>query len=169
MKNILTALIILLAASSCAKKESVPVTKTTDSTAIIDSINAVRTKINDSIRNRNRFGNMSGTHTFTHNGISGKGKVTFTKMDGNNDEYKINGEVRSGKNYAAINGSGIRVSRKHLNFTGEITQSIGEYNNGKTFTRKGTKTFLSKDGGKTWRLQDMVNSAGFVDYIDIKL
>jgi len=59
------------------------------------------------------------------------------------------------------------VSDKHMNFTGSISQSISENENGKIDIRKGTKTFLSKDGGKTWRLQDMVNGSGFVDYIDI--
>jgi len=60
------------------------------------------------------------------------------------------------------------VTAKHINFTGEITQSIADNDNGKTYTRKGTKTFMSKDGGKTYRLQDMVNGSGFVDYIDIQ-
>ena len=169
MKNILATLILLLAVSACAKKEGIPTAKTVDSTAIIDSINAARTKINDSIRNRNHFADMSGTHVFLHNGITGKGNVRFTKIAGNNDEYEIKGEVRAGKNYATIQGTGIRVSEKHLNFTGSISQSISEYDQGKTYTRKGTKTFLSKDGGKTWRLQDMVNGSGFADYIDIKL
>jgi hypothetical protein len=59
------------------------------------------------------------------------------------------------------------VSDKHMNFTGEITESISANDNGKPYTRKGTKTFLSKDGGKTYRLQDMVNGSGFVEYIDI--
>jgi len=155
---------------SCKKTEVSDTTNTKiDSTQIIDSINAVRTKINDSIRNKNRFGNISGVHTFTHSAISGKGKVSFKKIEGNNDEYEINGEIKSGKDYAKINGYGIRVTEKHINFTGKIVQSIHDYDNGKAYTRKGTKTFLSKDGGKTWRLQDMVNGSGFADYIDIKL
>jgi len=59
------------------------------------------------------------------------------------------------------------VSDKHMNFTGTISQSISGNENGKTDLRKGTKTFMSKDEGKTYRLQDMVNGSGFVDYIDI--
>lgn len=160
---------VLLILFSCNKKEATEIHGTADSTKIIDSINAARTKINDSIRNRNHFENMSGTHTFTHSEIGGKGNAVFKKVEGNHDEYEISGEVKSGKNYAKIKGSGIRVSPKHLNFTGEISQRIQNNENGKVYTRKGTKTFLSKDGGKTWRLQDMVNSSGFVDYIDIKL
>jgi hypothetical protein len=59
------------------------------------------------------------------------------------------------------------VSDKHMNFTGSISESISENDNGKPYVRQGTKTFMSKDGGKTYRLQDMVNGSGFVDYIDI--
>jgi len=154
---------------ACNKKETQQSHASTDSIKIVDSINALRTKINDSIRNRNHFELMTGTHTFTHSEISGKGSVVFKKVEENNDEYEISGEIKSGKNYAKIQGSGIRVSSKHLNFSGEISQSIQNNDNGKMYIRKGTKTFLSKDGGKTWRLQDMVNSSGFVDYIDIKL
>ena len=163
MKNIFF-LSVFIVAFSCNKNNH----SQTDSTKIIDSINAARTKINDSIRNRNHFENMTGTHIFTHNGISEKGTVIFKKVKDNNDEYEISGEIKSGKNYAKINGLGIRVSPKHFNFTGEITQSIQDYDNGKIYIRKGTKTFLSKDGGKSWRLQDMVNSSGFADYIDIR-
>ena len=169
MNKLFLLFTISLLLFSCKKTETTPNESKIDSTKIVDSINATRTKINDSIKNKSKFENLSGNHTFLHNGVSGKGQVTFKKVEGNHDEYDIKGEIRSGKNYATINGIGIRVSDKHFNFTGEISQSIQANDNGKTFTRKGTKTFLSKDGGKTWRLQDMINSSGFADYIDIKL
>ncbi|WP_346983299.1 hypothetical protein [Chryseobacterium sp. POE27] len=54
-----------------------------------------------------------------------------------------------------------------MNFSGTLTQSISENDNGKPYVRNKPKTFMSKDGGKTYRLQDMVNGSGFVDYIDI--
>lgn len=169
MKKILPFLILLFVAS--CKKESAAKTadSKTDSTKIVDSINAARTKINDSIRNKPKYGILTGTHTLTHNMISGSGKVTFTKVGGNHDEYLVEGEDRSGKNYLKIKGTALRVGEKYFNFYGEITQSIQDYDNGKPYIRKGGKTFLSKDGGKTWRLQDMVNDDGFADYIDIKL
>ena len=47
------------------------------------------------------------------------------------------------------------VSEKHMNFTGEIIQKISANDNGKPYTRKGTKTFASKDGGKTFTWQKM--------------
>ena len=168
MKNIFP-LLLLAFIISCKKTGTTKTENSVDSTKIVDSINAARTKINDSIRNKNRFANMEETHTFLHNGITnGKGKVTFKTVAGNNDEYNINGEIKSGKEYVKINGFGIRVSEKHFNFTGEVSQSIAQYDNGKVFVRKGTKTFMTKDGGKTWRLQDLVNGSGFVDYIDIR-
>lgn len=150
---------------SCKKTGTEIVAQKIDSTAIVDSINAARIKINDSLRNSSKFGDISGTHIFLHNGIAGNGKVTFKKVKDNNDEYEIFGSLNSGKNRAEIKGFGIRVSAKHINFTGNISQNV----DGKKYTRKGTQTFLSKDGGKTFRLQNMVNDEGFIEYIDIKL
>ncbi|MCE3077212.1 hypothetical protein [Chryseobacterium gwangjuense] len=167
MKNFLAAIAISVLIVSCSKKETTPVSAKTDSTKIVDSINAVRTKINDSIRNKNQFKDFSGEHKFTHNLIQNSGTVDFKKIDGERDHYTVSGNIKSGKNYVEIKGFIAVVSDKHMNFTGEITQSISENDNGKPYTRKGTKTFASKDGGKTYLLQDMVNGSGFVDYIDI--
>jgi Mor family transcriptional regulator len=167
MKNFLSAIAISALLISCSKKETIPASTQTDSTKIVDSINAVRTKINDSIRNKNHFKDFSGNHKFTHNLIQNSGTVDFKKIDGERDHYTISGNIKSGKNSVEIKGFIAVVSDKHMNFTGEITQSISENDNGKPYTRKGTKTFASKDGGRTYRLQDMVNGSGFVDYIDI--
>ncbi|CAA7194793.1 hypothetical protein [Chryseobacterium potabilaquae] len=159
--------IVIATLLSCSKKESGTLPSQTDNKTI-DSINSVRTKINDSIKtinSKNRFQDLSGDHKFTHNLIKAPGSVNFKKMG--RDDYDVSGSIKAGKNYVTINGTAIAVSSKHINFTGEIKQSIGENDNGKPYTRKGTKTFMSKDGGKTYRLQDMVNSSGFVDYIDI--
>ena len=167
MKNFLAAIAISVLLFSCSKKETTPTSGKTDSTKIIDSINAVRTKINDSIRNKNQFKDFSGNHKFTHNLIKNSGSITFKKIDGERDHYTISGSIKSGKNSVEIKGFMAVISDRHMNFTGEITQSISDNDNGKPYTRKGSKTFASKDGGKTYRLQDMVNGSGFVDYIDI--
>lgn len=167
MKNALATIAILVLIVSCSKKETTPSSVQTDSTKIIDSINAVRTKINDSIRSKNSFKDFSGDHKFTHNLIKNTGTIHFKKIDGESDHYTVSGFIKSGENSVDIKGFMAVVSNKHMNFTGEITQSITENDNGKPYTRKGTKTFASKDGGKTYRLQDMINGSGFVDYIDI--
>ncbi|WP_419869704.1 hypothetical protein [Chryseobacterium sp. CT-SW4] len=168
MKKIIILAAFSIAAASCSKKETQPSSGDIDSTKIIDSINAVRTKINDSIRaknSENRFKDFDGAHKFTHNLITKSGSVSFKKVD--RDRYEITGNIKSGKDFVDIKGDMKIISDKYMNFTGEIRQSISQNENGKVYTRKGTKTFLSKDGGKTWRLQDMVNPSGFVDYIDI--
>lgn len=168
MKNLITAIAIINLVVSCSKKETQSTPNQSDSTKIVDSINAARTKINDSIKaknSENNFKDFSGDHKFTHNLIKTSGSVNFKKMG--RDDYDVVGNIKSGENSVTIKGSAVVVSPKHLNFTGEITQKISSDNNGKPYTRKGTKTFMSKDGGKTWRLQDMVNGSGFVDYIDI--
>ncbi len=167
MKNFLTAFAVTALIISCSKKEATSVSGATDSTKIVDSINAARTKINDSIRSTNHFKDFSGPHKLTHNSIKGSGTISFEKIDGERDHYNISGELKSGKNFLEIKGFMAVVSDKHMNFTGTISQSISGNENGKTDLRKGTKTFMSKDGGKTYRLQNMVNGSGFVDYIDI--
>lgn len=173
MKNLITVLAVSALIISCSKKETQSTQKQTDSTKIIDSINAARTKINDSIKaknSENRFKDFNGTHQFTYQNDSSpkySGTVDFKQVDGERDHYTLSGNIKSGKNSVQIKGFMAVVSDKHMNFTGEITQSISDNDNGKPYTRKGTKTFMSKDGGKTWRLQNMVNGSGFVDYIDI--
>ncbi|MFC3159579.1 hypothetical protein SAMN05443633_11390 [Chryseobacterium arachidis] len=167
MKNFLTAIIISVITVSCSKKEATSTTNAVDSTKIVDSINAARTKINDSIKSKNHFKDFSGTHKFTHNLIKGSGTIDFKKIDGEADHYDVSGNIKSGNNSLKIKGFMAVVSEKHINFTGEITQSITEDSNGKPYVRKKTTTFMSKDGGTTYRLQDMVNGSGFVDHIDI--
>jgi len=79
------------------------------------------------------------------------------------DEYSVSGKAGSGKNTLTIEGKISRISEKHLNFEGKITQNI----QGEKYTRTKKTTFLDEGKGKFWRLQDKVNSSGFVDYIDI--
>lgn len=170
MKNLIAAFSLVILIASCSKKETQPTSNQADSTKIVDSINAARTKINDSIKSlnsKNRFKDFTGSHRFTHNLIKNAGKVEFVKIEDERDHYNVSGNIKSGENFVKINGFMAVVTDKHMNFTGEISQSISENDNGKIYTRKGTKTFMSKDGGKTWRLQDMINGSGFVDYIDI--
>ncbi|SMP26962.1 hypothetical protein [Chryseobacterium profundimaris] len=167
MKNLLIVLAVTAFVVSCSKKEATSVSDKTDSTKIVDSINAARTKINDSIKSKNQFKDFSGSHKLTHNSIKGSGTISFEKIDGERDHYNISGQIKSGKDALEIKGFMAVVSDKHMNFTGTISQSISGNENGKTDLRKGTKTFMSKDEGKTYRLQDMVNGSGFVDYIDI--
>ncbi|WP_144281786.1 hypothetical protein [Chryseobacterium echinoideorum] len=172
MKKIIISAIIFTISFSCSKKSSNEnLNQQKDSLKISDSINIA--KRNDSIRmlnSKNRFRDFSGNHRFTYetqafNPISGT--VTFDKIEGERDNYNLSGSIKSGENSVNIKGFVQVVSPKHMNFTGEIIQKISVNDNGKPYIRKGTKTFMSKNGGKTYRLQDMVNGSGFVDYIDI--
>ncbi len=159
---ILTLLLII----SCKKTEETNSPKV-DSTKIIDSINVARTKINDSILGSRAFKDLSGTHSLTHDMIAGNGKISFTKTS--QDEYKISGENKAGSNFVKIEGTARMTSPKNLKFEGKITQSISDYNDGKLDVRNGTKNFSTKDGGKTFKLHESVNQAGFADDIIIKL
>ncbi len=159
---ILTVAITLF---SCNKNAE---TKTAENSenAKIDSINAVRTKYNDSIRalnDKNRFAELSGSHTlkFSNEEASFSGKATFEKVG--RDTYSVKGGAASGKNSLNIEGTVKRISEKHLNFEGKIAQKI----NGKSYTRDKKTTFANEGKGNFWRLQDKVNGDGFIDYIDI--
>ncbi len=165
MKKLLTA-IVLLSIVSCKKSEET-VSPKIDSVKIIDSINEVRTKINDSILSSRAFKDLSGTHTLTHDQVNGFGKITFTKIG--QDEYNVSGENKSGSNFVRIEGSARMTSPKNLKFDGTITQSILDYDNGKLDVRKGKKNFSTKDNGKTFKLHESVNNAGFGDKIIIKM
>ncbi|WP_027381147.1 hypothetical protein [Chryseobacterium daeguense] len=136
MKKFLTAIIISALFISCSKKEATPTTHKIDSTKIVDSINAARTKINNSIRSKNHFKDFSGKHKFTHNLIKTPGSIEFKKIDGEGDHYTVKGSIESGRNVVEMEGFMAVVSDKHMNFTGEITQSITEDSNGKPYSRK---------------------------------
>jgi len=165
MKKLLS-IFILLSIVSC-EKSAETVTPKVDSVKIIDSINLARTKINDSILSSRSFKDLSGTHSLTHDQVNGAGKITFTKIG--QDEYKVSGENKSGSNFVKIEGNARMTSAKNLKFDGMITQSISDYDNGKLDVRKGKKNFSTKDGGKTFKLYESVNNAGFGDKIIIKL
>ncbi|WP_374444118.1 hypothetical protein [Epilithonimonas sp.] len=162
----LIAVIVLLSIVSCKKSEKT-VTPKIDSVKIIDSINAVRTKINDSILSSRAYKDLSGTHILTHDMVEGKGEITFTKIG--QDEYKVKGSNAVGKNFVDIEGTARMTSPKNLKFDGTITQSILDYDNGKLDVRKGKRNFSTKDGGKTFKLHESVNNAGFGDKIIIKI
>lgn len=153
---------------SCNKKESSYDKMMADSIKTIDSINAVRTQYNDSIRNlneQNRYDDLSGSHTLSYQsddgGISFKGKIDFKKNG--RDSYKVSGNAKSGNNTLSIKGNIQRVSKDYLNFDGEIHQNI----DGSSTIRNKKTTFSDEKKGKFWRLQNKLNSDGFVDYIDI--
>ena len=160
-------LILLAFAIIACNKNGENNAKKIDSTKIIDSMNVVIKKHNDSIRalkSKNNFDDLSGAHklTFTNDeGLSFSGIVSFTKIM--SDGYDVKGSAKSGKNSLVIDGKADRVSKKHINFYGTISQKI----NGVSHTKKKSNTFANEGKGNFFRLQEKVNSEGFVDYIDI--
>lgn len=160
---IISALLIL----SCSKKEVENSTIISPEAKKIDSINIERKKLNDSITIRNQqnvFKDLSGKHQlqFRSDEASGfSGTANFEKTG--RDLYTLSGTAKSGKNTLNIKGTIKKVSEKHLNFEGEITQKI----NGTVYKRTKNTTFFDEGKGKFWRLQNKVNASGFVDYIDI--
>lgn len=166
----LLSISILLSLVFCKKGDSTQKKMALTDNARIDSINAVRIKHNEQIKalnSKNLFQDISGTHRLTHNSISNSGKVLLKKIG--RDLYIISGEAKSGKDYVKIEGEINRVSQDYLNFEGKISQSIAENENGKLDVRKKKTSFAKKGNAKYFRLQNMTNSQGFIDYIDLYL
>lgn len=157
--------IIAFSIISCKKSEETQSVKV-DSTKIIDSINLVRQKVNDSILTTDRYNSLVGNHILTHGMINGQGKIDFVKTG--KDEYNIIGSLQNGNNYIRIDGVGQMISKNNLKFEGTIKQSIQDYENGKLDVRNGKKIFFTKDDGKTFKLHESINSFGFSDQIYIK-
>ena len=113
-KTILILCSILLL--SCSKNEGEIINTQSDSAKIIDSINAVRSQINDSIKlknEQNRFADLSGNHQlkFSSDAISSLiGTTKFEKTG--RDEYSVSGKAGSGKNTLTIEGKISRISEK---------------------------------------------------------
>lgn len=166
MKKFLPAIFVLVLFS--CKKNATQTNAKIDSAKAADSIDRIHTKYNDSIKNlnsKNQFPDISGVHHISHNMIRDLGDINFKRISG--DQYEVSGNLKSGENSLNIKGNLEVLSDKYMNFTGTITQSISEYNNGKTFLRKGTMTFKKKNN-ETWELQNKINASNFVDYINIK-
>lgn len=166
MKQIVL-LISAIALLSCSKKEFENPKTISAEAKRIDSINLERQKLNDSIAVRNQqniWKDLSGKHDLRYSSnesSSFSGTANFEKTG--RDLYTVTGSAKSDKNTLNIKGTIKRVSEKHLNFEGEITQKI----NGTTFKRTQKTTFFNEGKGKFWRLQNKINGSGFVDYIDI--
>ena len=160
-------IISTLSILSCSKKEIENTDITSPENKKIESLNIERQKLNENIAIKNQqnvLKDLSGKHQlkFTSDETAGfSGTVNFENTG--RDLYEISGNAKSGKNTLAINGTIKKVTEKHLNFDGEITQKI----NGTVYKRTSKTTFFNEGKGNFWRLQNKINSSGFVDYIDI--
>jgi len=164
----LLLLFILVTLQACKKDSNKEKKVILNENQIVDSINAVRTKHNDSIKilnSKNRFRDLSGMHQLKHSSIAKAGKVELKNIG--RDLYEVSGGAQSGKNRVKIKGELKMVSEEYLNFTGEIGQNIQENDNGKLDIRTKKTSFAKKGKSNYWRLQNMANSSGFADYIDL--
>lgn len=153
---------------SCKKTNETSNPVQSDRAKMIDSTNIARKKYNDSItilNAKNHFRDLSGPHQLKHSSIGKSGEIRLKNIG--RDLYEISGGAKSGKNYIKIEGEFKMVSEEFMNFKGKITQSIQENENGKPDVRTKKTTFAKKGNAKYWRLQNMMNQSGFVDYIDI--
>lgn len=119
----------------------------------------------------NGYALRTGKHSLTLQWISWEipGSVTITKIGDN--KYKIEGQQISQENsdYLKISGIIVPVSSKELSFEGTIRHRVAGNNGSQECVKTGRQTFLSTQGRKYWRMQDMTNCEGglLTDYIDI--
>lgn len=113
-----------------------------------------------------------GRHNFTLHWISWEHPGAVTISGAEDGWYDVKGEQRSRTNddYIRIEGGLKPVSANELKFRGRIEYRVQSNNGGEVCVKQGQHyTFLSTQGRKYWRLQQMDNcgGGGLVDYIDI--
>jgi len=111
-----------------------------------------------------------GKHMLSLQWISWDYFGTCTIKRNSAGELECKGEQLSRENndYLRLDGTIEIVDAKHLRFTGTIVSSIYHINNGEECLREGTFDFVSTEGRRYWRLQQMKNPCdGCTDYVDI--
>lgn len=123
---------------------------------------------------------LVGNHMLSLQWISWEkfGKATITKTDTPN-VYSIFGmqdgaicsdeeDGRKNADYLMIEGTITPKSKTRLVFEGKIIQKVHHINGGMPCVREGTFIFLSTQGRRYWRMQEMKNPCDeCTDYVDI--
>lgn len=83
--------------------------------------------------------------------------------------YWISGSQRSKVNqdFLKINGRITQIDATGFTFDGEITIQVYHINRGRPFTRTGLQRFTANPQRGYWRLANMRNNYGVIDYVDI--
>lgn len=107
---------------------------------------------------------LSGKHSLTLHWVSWDkpGIITFKKTG--DKTYKVSGKQSIKDQYVTIEGKITQISPLELQFEGTV---ITNNNLDGKCVKTGPQLFLSTKGRKYWRMQNMENCNGAVDYIDI--
>ena len=94
-----------------------------------------------------------------------------TVREDSTGKYQISGEQRGlgedGDDYVKIQGSVLRVEDESFVFDGTIQIRVSHINGGDPYLREGKQEFRLYGNRRFWRLVDMDNGYGSVDYVDI--
>ncbi len=74
---------------------------------------------------------------------------------------------RSNDDYLKIDGRITKVEARRFFFDGTIEIRVSHILDGKPYTREGVQEFFLYGDRGFWRLRDMTNAEGSVDYVDI--
>lgn len=169
---VLLAAVLLAPAAANAQKRKSQTSKTKTSQTVKRTKKTKPTSATASLTPLER--KVVGKHMLSLQWISWKyfGTATITKeADGTlrcTGEQLSRGDDSHLGDYLKLDGTVRIVSEKELEFTGSIRTKIWHIAGGEEVERAGTFTFLSTEGRKYWRLQDMKNPIdGCTDYVDI--
>lgn len=110
---------------------------------------------------------LMGDHVFNLQWIdSPPGVARVTEPD--KGQLQLDAEQRNKKgDVATIKGRITKVDAQSFELDGVITTQVSFVNGGKPCTREGRFTFRITGKRKYWRLKQMQNCDGSVDYLDI--
>lgn len=176
MKNFIFALMLAFTANSMFAAN----VQTASHNTVLQSVKKKTTKRTTTAKKTVRSPkNLVGTHMLSLQWISwdrfGKAVVTKGAEEGT---YNISGtqgsaccneiDGRNNGDFLSIEGTLRKIDDLHLVFNGKIITKVYHINGGQEVVREGEFNFLSTQGRKYWRLQEMDNpTEGCVDYVDI--
>lgn len=175
MKNLLFALMLAFTANSMFAGNVQTASHNTE----LQSAKKKTTKRTTAQKTVRSPKNLVGNHMLSLQWISWKkfGKAVITK-GAEEGTYYITGtqgsaccDEANGRNngdYLSIEGTLRKIDDKHLVFNGKIITKVYHINGGQEVVREGEYNFLSTQGRKFWRMQEMQNPTGDgTDYVDI--
>lgn len=179
MKNIIVVL-VCLSFINCTEKKTEVISENKNKEIISDKnreIDSLKTVINSSKEEQtsdfediekekpeSELNDLSGKHSLTLHWISWEkpGSIHFNKTSENT--YNVSGKQAMDGQFVTIDGKITQVSKILLEFEGTIVTNTNL--DGKC-EKTGKQIFLSTKNRKYWRLQNMDNCKGAVDYIDL--
>lgn len=110
---------------------------------------------------------LMGDHVFNLQWIDNPPGVAHV-TEAQKGQLELQAEQRNPKgDFASIKGRITRIDAKSFELDGVVTTQVSYLNAGKPCTREGHFTFRITGKRKYWRMKEMNNCEGSVDYLDV--